>query len=521
MAFIGPDYLFVNLVVVAVTDQLLYDVYYIDDLYPDKILLNSIIMHLIYKIKQLALLILFISLITIQMGCKKFVQIPSPITQLVTSSVFNNNATATSALINIYQQMYNKAESYYLAQQTGLVGDELTNYSTGIFNIQLYANSMVASTTFGPWNDAYSYIYQANAILEGLQNNVAISSAIRNQLSGEAKFIRAFWNFYLTNCYGDIPLVISTNYSVNGAIARTPKMQVYQQIITDLKDAQNLLNGNFVDASDTTVTSERVRPTKWAATALLARAYLYSNDYVNAEVQSTSVINNAGTGMFSLVTDLTKVFKMNSSEAIWQLGIPLPNTINTYDGFYFILQGAPNSQAISPQLMSAFEANDNRKTSWIASYSTTTTPIKIFYYPYKYRVYNVQAISEYTMVLRLAEQYLIRAEARARGAGSGLSGAISDLNVIRVRAGLAIYAGASDQTSVINAILHERQVELFTEWGNRWFDMIRTGNVNAIMGAPGNVCQAKGGSWNSNWQLFPIPQTEINNDPNLTQNTGY
>jgi hypothetical protein len=121
----------------------------------------------------------------------------------------------------------------------------------------------------------------------------------------------------------------------------------------------------------------------------------------------------------------------------------------------------------------------------------------------------------------LAEQYLIRAEAEANGAPGGVSQAVIDLNTIRKRAGLGGYIGSQVTDSVLTAIYHERQVELFTEWGNRWFDLKRTGLVNAVMGSPGNVCQQKGGNWNPDWQLYPIALSELQADPNLKQNSGY
>lgn len=456
----------------------------------------------------------------LQLGCKKFVEVEPPNTQLVTASTFNNNATATSALVNIYRQMYNNLESYSMEVCTGLLGDEFTDYSGSVAAVGYYTNAMTADeVSYGPWNNPYNYIYQANAIIEGLQNNTAITPAINKQLTGEAEFIRAFWNFCLSNCYGDIPLATGTSYSVNRLLSRTPKPQVFENIIKDLKDAQSLLNENFVDASDTSATTERIRPCKWAATALLARAYLYNGDYANAEKESSSVISRAD--IFNLPDSLNEVFLANSPEAIWQLGIPLPNLINTWEGYNFILQGAPSNQALSTRLVDAFEAGDQRRTHWIDSITTTDEPIATYYYPYKYKVFNDQNISEYTMMLRLAEQYLIRAEARAHGAGEGLTGAISDLNVIRHRAGLPDYSGTADQNSLLDAIFHERQVELFTEWGHRWFDMIRMGYADSIMGVPGNVCQSKGGTWSSDWKLFPISQSEIIRDPNLTQNKGY
>jgi hypothetical protein len=116
------------------------------------------------------------------------------------------------------------------------------------------------------------------------------------------------------------------------------------------------------------------------------------------------------------------------------------------------------------------------------------------------------------MFLRLGEQYLIRAEAEAHLNDN--TNAIKDLNIIRNRAGLANYAGATDQTSVLTAIMHERQVELFCEWGNRWFDLKRTGTIDAVLGAekPG---------WQPYIALYPVPLTEIQSNPFLIQNPGY
>jgi len=476
--------------------------------------------------------ILFILLAALSIvSCKKFVQIGPPTTQLATASVFNTSAAATSAQMAIYIKMFN--ESWNMAQACSLLSDELTNYSTATTQLQYYTNSMTAINGPGPWKNAYSYIYQANAIIGGVQNNGNIVAPIAAQLIGESKFIRAFWHFYLTNLYGDVPLVLTTDYTLNGSMARTPQAQVYQQIVADLQDAQSYLNSNYVDASDTAVTTDRVRPTKGAAAAMLARVYLYTQKYDSAEAEANLVINNST--LYNLCTNLSSsagtnyVFQKNSTEAIWQLATPLPASFFTFDGEYFILKSAPstgttNSAIISPQLQKAFEPNDKRMGQWVGVVTSTSTPTVKYYFPYKYQSYNVSAtsasaITEYTMMMRLAEQYLIRAEARSQQGNT--TGAIADLNIIRHRAGLPNYSGATDKGSLITAILHERQVELFTEWGNRWFDLKRTGNIDAVMGGVSGACQAKGGTWVSTSQLFPVPQTERNNNANLTQNNGY
>jgi starch-binding outer membrane protein, SusD/RagB family len=459
-------------------------------------------------------------------SCKKFIQIGPPNTLLVTTNVFNNNSTATAAVTSIYTQMFNNSESYNIGQNLGLLADELTNYSTSVSEVQFYTNAMIATNNSGEWIDAYNYIYQANAIIAALQNNGNIAPSVTQQLTGEALFIRAFWHFYLTNEYGDVPLVTTTNYAVNEKISRTSQAQVYAQIIQDLQDAQALLNANYVDGTDTAITTERTRPIKGAAQALLARAYLYTGKYDSAQAQATLVINNSNLYALDSILSPTNStyspnspFLMNSTEAIWQLYTPQPSSDNTNDAQNFILEGAPstgvdNSSTISPQLLNSFEVGDLRRANWIDS--TGTVPD--YYYPYKYQAYNITNPTEYTMVLRLAEQYLIRAEAEANLGDS--TDAVSDLNKIRNRAGLANYNEITNGP-LLTSILHERQVELFTEWGNRWFDLIRTGAVSAVLGTPGNVCQSKGGVWTSNSKLFPIPQSEILEDPNLHQNPGY
>ncbi|MBS1524864.1 MAG: RagB/SusD family nutrient uptake outer membrane protein, partial [Bacteroidetes bacterium] len=257
------------------------------------------------------------------------------------------------------------------------------------------------------------------------------------------------------------------------------------------------------------------RPNKWAATALLARAYLYTGDWQDAQKQATAIISN--TSEYGL-SSLNTTFLKNSSEAIWQLQ-PVNLGWNTPDAQIFILRSTgPNGSTypvyLSSSLVSAFEKGDQRRTNWIDSVAVNNT---IYYYPYKYKSATLNApVTEYTMVLRLGEQYLIRAEAEANN--NDVTDALNDLNLIRNRAGLSNYSGPTDENSVLAGILHERQVELFTEWGNRWLDLKRTKNINAVMTA---VASAKGTTWNVDWQLYPIPLYDITQDPNIIQNPGY
>lgn len=464
----------------------------------------------------------FAFLLLVMMSCQKLVEVKPPSTSINSGNVYANDATAIAAVTDIYAKM-SRTELpgggiASLSLFPSLSSDELSLYNGATNNsINFYYKNALTGTNVGStdfWSPLYNMIYVTNAAIEELSKSATLTPAVKTQLTGESKFMRAFCYFYLVNLYGDVPLALSTDYTVNAALVRTPKADIYQQIIADLKDAQSLLSTGYLNSTLLTATSERVRPTRWAATALLARAYLYKADYVNAENEASILINN--TALFSLPS-LNNVFLKNSNEAIWQLQ-PVNAGMNTEDARTFILPAnGPDAFTypyyLSSQLLSSFEAGDQRKVQWVNS---VVVGSNTFYYPFKYKsaVFNAP-VTEYKMVFRLAEQYLIRAEARAKQ--NKISESKNDLNAIRNRAGLS-NTTSNDQTSLLNTILHERQVEFFTEWANRWFDLKRTGTVDAVMNI---VTPQKGGTWSTNWQWYPITINELLANPNLVQNAGY
>jgi hypothetical protein len=448
-------------------------------------------------------------------GCKKIVSVGPPLSNPDQTVVYSTDASAISVITGLYSSMSSgqfASGTLGISVIAGLTSDELTAYPTFYTLIpEAYTNALV-STNAPFWTTLYNYVYTTNAVLEGIASSGQISPEVKQQLAGEAKFARAFCYFYLENLFGDVPLVTSTNYQVNDTASRTPKAQVVKQIISDLKDAIGTLNPNYVDITDTVMTAERVRPNKSTAMALLARVYLYNQDWADAEIQADSVINNST--LYQL-DSLNAVFLANSTEAIWQLQPVIVNE-NTQDGNTFILMADPgntNPVALSQFILAAFDSGDSRATNWVGSYNDGANT---YYFPYKYKVKISSNNAEYLMVLRLAEQYLIRAEARAWE--GNVSGAMADLNVIRTRAGLPSVTNLTQQ-ELLAAVLHERQVELFTEWGHRWLDLKRTNAADSVMP---NVAPIKGGSWNSEFELYPIPLTSaIQLDPNIKQNPGY
>lgn len=460
------------------------------------------------QLKLICFLVLTSSWIIATEGCKKFIQVEPPKTQLVSSVVFSNDATGLSALSGVYARMMTTdglagGGTSSITVLSGLSSDELLNYSSSFG--EFYNNSLTSINTRirTLWSEAYQYIYTANSILEGINNSDNITPSTKKILEGEAKFIRAFNLLYLTNLFGDIPMHLTADYRISSVAKRSPQNEIYNQIISDLKDAQNLLPNDY-----SLFNNERVRPCKWAATALLARVYLYQNNWLNAEEQASSVINNSV--LFNL-PDLDNVFIKNSEEAIWQL-LPVITGQNTREGSVFILTAAPREISLSENIIAAFEPGDNRRDKWVGSITISS---KTYYYPYKYKIKTATSLTEYSMVLRLGEQYLIRAEARAhQNKLMGANSTESDLNIIRNRAGLPNIT-ASTQEEMLNAINQERRIELFTEWGHRWFDLKRTEHANTVL-AP-----IKGNNWQSTDILYPIPQLEIDNNHNISQNSGY
>lgn len=470
--------------------------------------------------KKILIQITLVGVISLQFSCKKLIEVNPPTTSISVKNVYSNDETAAAVLTGIYTKIsatgITNSDFSAIGFTTGLSGDELTLYS-GSINTRLksyYQNNLkniTSSTEF--WSKIYQILYIANISIEGIGNSVSLTPTVKQQLLGEAKFMRAFCFFYLVNLYGDTPLATTTNYTTNNVISRSPVEEVWTQIITDLIDAQNMLSVNYLDGSIKRETTERIRPTQWAATALLARSYLYTKDWKNAETQATKIINN--TTLYK-IDSLDKTFLMNNSEAIWQLQ-PVNIGSNTEDAKTYIIPSTGlssyNPVYISSQLLNSFEAGDQRKSVWIDSISISG---KLYYFPYKYRSSALDApLTEYNTVLRLGEQYLIRAEARAQQ--NNLIDSRNDLNVIRKRAGLKD-SNANDKNVLLNAIYRERQVELFTEWGHRWFDLKRTNMVDSIMSI---VTPLKGGTWDAKWKLFPIPSYDIVSNSSLSQNPGY
>lgn len=441
-------------------------------------------------------------------SCDSFVEVELPSSQLTSVTVFEEYATANAAMTDIYSKLRDKGlltgNGSGINAALGTYADELDYYggTSGGTNF-FYNNTILASdgTIQGWWSESYNQIYAANAVYEGVSASTKLTQNQKDQLMGEALFVRALVHFYLVNIFGKIPYITTTNYIQNQAVSRMPVVQVYTAIINDLQAAQTLLPPTYSGG-------QRIRPNQFVATALLARVYLYNGNFTEASNAANQIINETAT--FALETDLDNTFLKDSQSTIWQL-IPQVEGRNTEEGATFIFNaGPPSFVALTNNLINSFEAGDLRKTHWIKEVTNGTNS---WYHAYKYKEQTITpTTNEYAIALRLSEQYLIRAEAKAQL--NDLTGAIQDLNTIRNGAGLG-NSTATTQIEILNAILQERKVELFTESGHRFFDLKRNDQLN-------NTLSGIKPGWNTTDALLPIPESELLLNPNLLpQNSGY
>ena len=454
-------------------------------------------------------------------GCSKLVDTGNNSRDLSSEDVFASDQSATAVAINIYRDMMEAIDysNGNITRYPGLYGDELqrpaaapTEADAPWFNSQVLPSDKTLSKF---WGKPYEYIFQCNNILENIAKNNRLSDTLKARLEGESRFLRAFHYFHLVNLFGDVPEITVTDYRQNLSKGRKAARDIWRLIIDDLLAAGNLLP-DIINTTDQTL-KLRIRASKWAAKTLLARVYLFQKEWEKAEQYATEVLSS---GRYQLEINLNNVFLVNSKEVIFQLQ-PIKNLNNSAEATFFVPSGnsAP-TLVIREGLYNSFEAADQRKKSWLGTYINGG---KTYYYPYKYKTRSSTPAKEYNVVLRYAELWLIRAEARAHlGKLYGAGSASSDINTIRTRSLLPSIPEGLTQQQKLQRIEQERRVELFAEWGHRWFDLRRT----AAFDNPGEtraeeVMRTLKPGFKTHQLLLPVPEIERTRNINLDQNPGY
>lgn len=427
----------------------------------------------------------------------------TPETTISDSAVISDEKSATAALIGVYDGV----QGYFGVNQLAhnVIADNLVN-STAPGNIipTLVASGTSAfdPTSGGGYASVYVAINRANFVIKNTKAlaDGVITTTARNQVVGEAYFLRALAYFDLVKTYGGVPLILEPTISASqyNGVKRSTVAETYAQVLADLDNAEKLL----------TTTIVRNRANLYSVYALKARYYLYNKNWDKAEEYSSKVISNT-TG-FKLVKPYSTFYTTaKSTESILELTFSNSdkNPIYTYllsatDGgrLDYIAEAGFVQLLLDPNKGGARKSLVKQLSS--GSYAVTE--------------YGNQDGSSSLFVLRLAEQYLIRAEAYAKKSTPGLTNAINDLNVIRTRSDVPAFAATASTTvdDVLLAIENERRYELAYE-GHRFSDIVRTGRAAAVFGAL-NPLFTDPGRW-----VFPIPYTQIVADPDLEQNPAY
>jgi len=394
-------------------------------------------------------------------------------------------------------------------------------------NFTFDANNMVFDWI---WEGCYHTINSSNVLLTEIEKMQKYSSPeIKNHLQGEAYFIRGMLYFELVKLFGDIPLQLFPTTELEATkIARSPAADVYENVISDLTNAVELLKVNPF--------SDRVLgvPTSEAASTLLAKVYLTrgslnkdKNDFTKAK---TSLEKVKG---FQLEPEFADIFKLknnNRGEIIWAINFS-GSLGQGWTTNQFIVRLMPTTKADNGtkngqgwerptnHLYNSYAAADARK----AATFITEFEGEVFSGPFIQKYWDREAEpgrqngeSDADFIyLRYADVLLMYAEALNEIKNGPDADAYDAINQVRNRAGLANLSAGLDYQHFKDAVLQERQWEFVME-GQRWYDLVRMGKLvdEVLLSKPtANVKEFH--------DLFPIPQKEIYYNPNLTQNNGY
>ena len=468
----------------------------------------------------------------------------NPESIIVAETFFKTEEDIVSAANGVYNTLRHgslfRQEAYYFTH----IGTDVANVNPAERNdfaqeISKYTLNANTSRLEGVWNALYQGISRANTVIDNVGGVEGVDEAIKSRALGEVKFLRAFYYFMLTNVWGDVPLITSqvTDVAQLDDVTRTSKEAVYNAIIQDLTDANSNLPAAYSGG-------DIGRATSGAASALLAKLYLFKQDWTNASTKLREVITSNEYSLMSSYEELFYSRNDNGPESIFEVqfvlipGAAWSDTWQAYNitptfgssevpGGADVKGGGWASVVPTQEFFDSFDASDVRRdvnlyTEWTDDGGVTTT----FTQPYinKYNderslPFSGPADGELNFkILRYADVLLMLAEA-INEQGGPTQEAYDAINMVRQRAGLPNLAGLT-QGSFRDAILQERAWELAYE-GHRKFDLARTGKLVDIVRGTSGSNPTGAANVQAFHGLFPIPQPIIDTSPGITQNQGY
>lgn len=440
---------------------------------------------------------------------------PEPIDLLTDDVVLNEASDVPNVEIGLYAAFRPIIPSTVISGD--LTADMLIHNGT-FSNFRELGTKQITSANSSAttlWGSIYNTVYLANFIIERLPTVPGVRAVDRDRVLATAHFLRGYAYFVAVYTFGGVPLVTETAIDVNRNIARASSDEILDFILDDYNAALDILpeipaNPGF--AND------------YAVRAALAKYHLYLEHWDDAEDFATDVITSGNYSLDTLFTNIvTKDFTV---ESIFEVGYTInddPGT-NSAIGLNNLFVGRREIIPSNQVILNLASAESGERFSSISFNLNDLAGADNGWSVAKYGTADQN--NNNVVVFRLGEMYLIRAEARAQqGNVAGSNSAQTDINALRERADIwnpttqtktfTPRVGSVSQTQMLQIIENERVYELAFE-GHRWYDLVRTGRASAVMPAFNN-------NWKNTYELWPIPQREIQNNPALAgnQNEGY
>lgn len=449
--------------------------------------------------KHIKTIFSLVLLVTVS-SCKEFLDV-KPLESISDAVTITDQNSALTALRGVYSALADG--SYYGTsfQSIGYLSGDNIQWTGSQSQVQEFINKRVNadnSTISSAWVAIYRTINRANNVLAKVPTvtDPNLTTALKNQYLGEAYAIRALAYFDLARTFGGVPIILNPTAKPtdNSGVKRSTQADTYAQALKDLDTAEPLLP----------TTTDRYRVTQKTVFALKSRYYLYQKDYAKAEEYATRLISDATN--YRLLKPYGSFFQNDvrgTAESVFEVFYNGTTEVNSHRGQWQpqtnggTRQWAPNDALVAlltnPAIggnRSVLVAKDNQNR-WYGN------------------LYYRNPGSDPSYIFRIAEAYLIRAEARAQQ--EKFADALTDLNAVRDRAGLTALTAATTATkdAVLLAIENERRVEFALE-PHRWFDIVRTGRAAAVF----NLSDA-------NRYVLPVPVQQLLTDKALEQNPGY
>lgn len=472
-------------------------------------------------------------------SCEDYLDL-SPISEETSDNAYDNASQIEAALTGAYESF--QSSDYYVWDNVLFQDVRSDNHYAGgdnpeVFSMDYLTISPTNSKVFGSWSNLYNAIAKANTVIEKVEEvtDVNLTQERREQISGEAYFLRAYHYYNLVKSWGGVPLVLEAVKSANPDDVRIPRAseeEVYAQIISDLKLAASLLPDTY--GNDAGI--NKARATAGAANALAAKASLQkpNPDYTEA----LDFIKNveSSTANYTLINydylfdgnhynnaeSILEIQYLGGDEGNWGPQLLLPPSISGDTWRKFVTP--------SHDLVNAFDAENDvvRKNAtiimesvqWIDEFWGNEIDYTI---PFGYKWKNASgwASPDRQYLLRYGDIVLLKAE--ALNESGQLEMAATEVNRIRTRVSLPELTSAQKASKEVlrTTILNERRLELAQE-AQRWDDLVRHNLAVSTMNNLVEIDLRTGTPVNYNMTeakiLLPIPQQELDRNPALVQN---